>query len=438
MIQKHPTSLTRREWEDPRVRVHPLDGRLFLRAAVHPFDAIILNFPSPSTLELNRFFTVEFFREAARVLAKGGVLSFSMAGSEAYLSPEVRDLNVSLIRSVKEVFPTVLVIPGATNFILASIATPPVSLAERLATRLKNRKIATRFLTEYHIRQKLAAGRLEWLRSSLRGGGKIPLNRDAWPSGLYYAIAYWNAQFHPSFQAVWAAVGKLRLWPIAILSLLFSLAGGIVLRRKKGKGREKWVPVYAAATTGFFGSAMVILVIFSFQTICGYAYQWIGLLIAAFMAGLAAGSWHMTRRQGKIRHPRKALGVVEISILGGTAGAWSLLALFYARPEGIEGVLLTQVGFLLLSGISGMLVGLEFPLCGRIFSGMGEGAGRSGGVLYGADLLGAWAGSLGVGVILVPVLGIFQTIATVLLVKITSLSFWAVWMMPKSERGRPS
>jgi spermidine synthase len=437
MIQRHPTSLTRREWEDPRVRIHPLDGRLFLRTAVHPFDAIILNLPSPSTLELNRFFTVEFFREAVGVLAKGGVLSFSIAGSEAYLSPEVRDLNVSLIRSVKEVFPTVLVIPGTTHFILASLAAAPsVSLAERLAARLKDRKMATRFLTEYHIRQKLAAGRLEWLRSSLRGGGEIPLNRDAFPSGLYYAIAYWNAQFHPFFQTVWAAVGNLHLWPIAIFFLLFSIAGGIALWKTKGKRREKWVPIYAAATTGFFGSAMVVLVIFSFQTICGYAYQWIGLLIAAFMAGLAVGSWHMTRRQEKIRQPRRALGAVEILILGGTAGAWSLLALFYSRPGGMEAVLLIQVGLLLLSGISGMLVGLEFPLCGRIFSGMGEGAGRSGGVLYGADLLGAWAGSLVVGVILVPVLGIFQTIATVLLIKITSLSFWAVSMMQKSERGR--
>jgi len=434
MIEKYPTSLTRREWEDPRLRIHLLDGRLYLKTATRPFDAVILNLPNPSTLELNRFFTVEFFREAAGVLRKGGVFSFHIAGSETYLSPEVRDLNATLIQSLKEVFPHVAIIPGTTHFILASLAADPtVSLMEMLVARLQDRRISTRFLTEFHIRQKLDAGRLEWLQSSLQGGGKTTLNRDELPSGLYSAIAYWNAQFHPSFQTAWSAAGRIRLWHIAVLLLLFSLAGGFALRKGKGAARGKWVPIYAVTTTGFFGSAMVVLTIFSFQTIYGYAYQWIGLLIAAFMVGLAMGSWQTTRLQGKILHPRRTLAAVEISILLGTVGAGSLLAVFYSH-QGLTGnTLLVQGSFLLLSGLAGVLVGLEFPLSGRIFSGMGEGVARSGGTLYAADLLGAWVGSLGVGVILVPVLGIFQTLAAILLLKITSLFFCARWMRVTKE-----
>ena len=434
MIHKYPSALTRREWEDPRVRIHLLDGRYYLKTAARPFDTIILNLPSPSTLELNRFFTVEFFREAAGVLRKGGVLSFHIAGSEAYLSPEVRTLNATLIRSVQEVFPAVSVIPGTTHFILASMAAnPTASLVETLVARLKNRRISTRFLTEFHIRQKLDPGRLEWLQSSLRGAEKKPLNRDGLPSGLYSAIAYWNAQFHPSFQTVWSRVGEIRLWHIAVLLLLFSLAGGFAFRKRKDKAGGKWVPIYAVATTGFFGSAMVVLTIFSFQTIYGYAYQWIGLLIAAFMVGLALGSWQMVRLQEKISNPRRTLGAVEIAILLGTVGAWSLLGVFYSR-HGLPGnPLPIQGSFLFLSGMAGFLVGLEFALSGWIFSGMGEGIARSGGALYAADLLGAWMGSLGVGVILVSVLGIFQTLAAILLLKITSLFFCALWMRMTKE-----
>ncbi len=434
MIHKYPSSLTRREWEDPRVRIHLLDGRYYLKTAAPLFDTVILNLPSPSTLELNRFFTVEFFREAAGVLRKGGVLSFHIAGSETYLSPEVRNLNVTLIRSLQEVFPAVSVIPGTTHFILGSqSADPTVSLVETLVARLKDRRISTRFLTEFHIRQKLDARRLEWFQSSLRGAETTSLNRDALPSGLYSAIAYWNAQFHPSFQTVWSRIGKVRLWHITILLLLFSMAGGFALRKRKGKAREKWVPIYAVATTGFFGSAMVVLTIFSFQTIYGYAYQWIGLLIAAFMVGLAAGSWQMVRLQEKIPNPQRTLGAMEISILLGTVGAWALLAVLYSRHGLTGNTLPIQGSFLFLSGVAGLLVGLEFALSGRIFSGMGEGAARSGGILYAADLLGAWVGSLGVGVILVPVLGIFQTLATILLLKITSLFFCVLWMIKNSE-----
>src|SRR5512139_1828624 len=68
-----------------------------------------------------------------------------------------------------------------------------------------------------------------------------------------------------------------------------------------------------------------------------------------------------------------------------------------------------KIAFLLMSLISGFWVGLEFPLSGRVFAGSEEGAGRTAGILYASDLLGAWAGALLVGVVFIPVLGILQT-----------------------------
>ena len=63
MIRENLTPLTRPEIENPRLRIHNLDGRLFIKTAPEKFDGIILNLPSPSTLELNRYYTVEFFSE---------------------------------------------------------------------------------------------------------------------------------------------------------------------------------------------------------------------------------------------------------------------------------------------------------------------------------------------------------------------------------------
>jgi len=80
------------------------------------------------------------------------------------------------------------------------------------------------------------------------------------------------------------------------------------------------------------------------------------------------------------------------------------------------------LGFLLLSIISGFWVGLEFPLGSRIFLSGGEGVGRTAGVLYASDLFGAWAGSLMVGVIFIPVLGIMPTLGAVILLKLASFS----------------
>jgi predicted membrane-bound spermidine synthase len=86
--------------------------------------------------------------------------------------------------------------------------------------------------------------------------------------------------------------------------------------------------------------------------------------------------------------------------------------------------------FLLLSGLSGFLVGLEFPLSSNIFLGRGGGVTRTAGILYAADLFGAWGGSLLVGVLFIPVLGILQTCAVILFLKLASLSLIVVSHRP--------
>jgi len=422
LIKKNLTTLTRPEIENPRVHIHNLDGRLFLKTTAQKFDGIILNLPSPSTLELNRYYTVEFFREVFGALRDKGILAFSLPGSQTYLSPEIRDLNLSLIKSLKEIFPAVYVLPGEVNFILASAYAdtgPP--LPESLTAGLRERKITTRFLTEFQIRNRLENQRLKWLEDSLRRGGQVRLNRDASPSGLYYGLAYWNAQFHPRLQTFWGGVKGLHLWHLASLILLV-VSAALLFHRKRSRHRPQRALVWVVATTGFFGIAFSVLAIFSFQTLYGYAYQWIGLLIAAFMGGMTLGSWTMTRALEKIRNFALALMGVEIlMILLATLGM-ALLAFFYSFGLAPKLQATVKFGFLLLCGMAGCLVGLEFPLSGSLFSGSGEGVGRAAGILYAADLCGAWAGSLWVGVLLVPVLGILHTCAVVIFLKLASLA----------------
>ena len=50
------------------------------------------------------------------------------------------------------------------------------------------------------------------------------------------------------------------------------------------------------ATTGFSGMVCDLLIVLLFQTIYGYVYRYVGLIIAAFMAGLALGGWAVMRR----------------------------------------------------------------------------------------------------------------------------------------------
>jgi spermidine synthase len=422
LIKENLTPLTRPEIENPRVHIHTLDGRLFMKTTAKKFDGILLNLPSPSTLELNRYYTVEFFSEIFRALNGHGILALSIPGSETYLSPELRDLNLCLIRSLREIFPSLYVIPGDVNFIMAC-PTPEAGplLPKRLITRLQDRKITTRFLTEFQIRLKLNTQRQKWLEDSLQRGGAVKVNRDGNPAGLYYGISYWNAQFHPFLQIFWDRAGRLRLWHCA-LPLLLLIGGILAFPRRRRRDWTKGALIWIVATTGFFGIAFSVLFIFSFQTLYGYAYQWIGLLIASFMVGLAWGSWTMTRALEKIRKFVLILAGVEILMIFFAALGMILLAIFYSPELGRRILTTMRWAFLLLSGIAGYLVGLEFPLASRIFSSNGERVGWTAGILYGSDLFGAWAGSLLVGVLLVPVFGILQTCAVIIFLKLASLS----------------
>lgn len=426
LIRENPTPLTRKELADPRVRIHILDGRFYVKGTPQKFDGMIMNLPGPSTLELNRFYTVEFFREVSLLLEEEGILALSVPGSETYLAPEVRDLNLSLLETLRQVFPSVAILPGDINLLLASPSQflGPLS-AERLLARMQERKIETQFLGESQIRRKLEKERQEWLRDSLDRGETVRLNRDSTPAGLYYGIAYWNARFHPSLQVFWSLIGRLRLWHFGLLPLI--LAWVVFAWRKKGNpGKSKRVLIWVTASTGFFGTAMSILLIFSFQTLYGYAYQWIGLLVAAFMVGLAIGSWGMTRAPMGVPKLNLFLIGAEILIVLSAVSGILLLNLFYAAGAEKLGLWVVKAGFLLLSMISGFWVGIEFPLASMIFSSGGEGIGRTAGILYASDLFGAWAGSLLVGVVLVPVLGMIQTVVAVIFMKLASLALLAI------------
>ncbi|MBI5490683.1 MAG: spermidine synthase [Deltaproteobacteria bacterium] len=71
-----------RPYSDPRVSAHVTDGRAFMQRASGPYDLVIFALPDSlasfsnlSNIRLESFlFTVESFRQAARLLAKDGVL----------------------------------------------------------------------------------------------------------------------------------------------------------------------------------------------------------------------------------------------------------------------------------------------------------------------------------------------------------------------------
>jgi len=426
-----PTPLTQTELNNPRVLVKHVDGRLLVRERIwesppspeERYDLVILNLPYPSTLQLNRFYTLEFFGMLRGLLAEEGILVVGCPGTLTYMSDELRDLNAMAYRTLSGVFPYVRPIPGDLTLWLASPSDELVKASvDGLAERWTGRGLETQLLTASHIRLRLDQRYLDWFWASLdetEGHGKSLVNRDLHPVGLFYGLSYWNALFSPGLARVFAVAGRLKLWMLGV-----PVVGGILLflaiLKLTGKGRGAIVPI-AIATTGFTGMTADLIIIFAFQTLYGYVYHWIGLVITAFMAGLSLGSLLMTRRLAKLERERPALLRLELALVL----FWLLLPIVLGTLYShiTHPLIFSSIQWLLLAlnALAGFLVGSQFPLANKMWLKGREGLRGTTGALYASDLLGAFVGSVAVSVVLIPVLGILETCLLAAVLKLGSL-----------------
>jgi len=94
---------------DARLHVQLADGRYFLKRTDQRYDVILANVPAPLSSLMNRFFTVEFFREAKSAMNPTGVLITSVLAAANYPGESVGRLSGSILRTLEAAFAEVLV-----------------------------------------------------------------------------------------------------------------------------------------------------------------------------------------------------------------------------------------------------------------------------------------------------------------------------------------
>jgi spermidine synthase len=425
-VEMFPTPLTLNEMSDPRLRVESVDGRLLVKRkssdATEPYDLVIVNLPYPSTLQLNRYYTVEFFQMVRSILSEGGVVVIRSPGSLSYMSDELRDLNRTAYHTMRAVYPHVRPIPGDLTLWLASTSEELTTLPlETLIERWEDRGIETHMVTVPYIRLRLDQMRLDWFWGALseEGGKRVSLvNQDLHPVGLFYGLSYWHALFSTELTGVFSSLGRLNLWSLVLVIMGCSLLMFTVVRLT-GKARGSVVPIVIAAT-GFTGMTTDIVMIFAFQSLYGYVYHWIGLFITAFMAGLSLGGLLMTRGLNRIVKERRALLRLEIAMILFWVVVLVVLSTLYAGSF-LGGSGWSQGILLVMNAAGGFLVGSQFPLANQMLLKGRDKTKGSAGILYASDLVGAFLGSIVVSVALIPVLGILRTCLLAAVLKLGSL-----------------
>ena len=266
------------------------------RPATSGYDVIIVNLPDPQTAQLNRFYTLEFFDEASRRLTDSRSPGAPTRGSEDYLSPGLADFLRSIHKTLRAVFPEVAVIPGETiHFLAARRKGALPSDADELLARLRERHLATRYVREYYLPFRMMPDRVADLeaqiqpaaanagQSRFRAGGLLfqpGVVERPFPARIRRGVPGAGArQFRRGRGGAGGAAGVSR-WPW-------------------GGAAPAAQAALATAAMGFTMIGLEILLLLAFQAIYGCVYQQLAMVIGAFMAGMAAGSWLALCRGGR-------------------------------------------------------------------------------------------------------------------------------------------
>ena len=397
-------------FSDPRVHIIFQDGRAFLQRAKKTYEMIILNLPDPSTAQLNRFYTIEFFLEVQKKLAPGGVFSFRVSSAENYISAELQQYLSTLYRTIHSAFPEVEIVPGDTNIFLAS-AQPLSIQSDELGRKIKAYNLNNTYVSTHFLFSRLDPRRIKMLKDKISfDGGRT--NLDFVPVSFFFHSLLWSTQFQDIDVKVMTFLARLSsFWTLDFPLLIFLLVLIFFWIRRRKTGFFM-IPLLVL---GFSTIVIEIILIIWFQALYGYLYGRIALLLSCFMLGLFLGSWLSSRRRTS---SYRELIVIQ-------AGLVLLLMIFQLflhskPPEASAFVYLLLVGFL-----AGNLFIVSNNLYLREKTNYGLG--------YGLDLIGSFLGALVTSSFMIPLIGL-----PVLLKYLTLInSFCLVFLIghPRGQSG---
>lgn len=356
-----------------RVNIIHQDPRIFLNRKQEGYDMILVNAPSPSSAELNRYFTLEFYELIKSRMSPGAILSVSIPAAGNYMNEASRGLHSVTWHTLHRVFSHVRIVPGEKDYFLASDS----DLSQSILAGLEARGIENRYVNPYYFREDLAKARSELITRDLHADPVI--NRDLRPYSYLQSLNLWMSQF--------AFDGRIILFSLMGMVLLaFIFFGPLNLGLFAG---------------GFTSSSVVFLLMIWMQVVYGFIYQMTGVVFAVFMTGLAIGS------QNRLLFYKNSTFRGFLTIQA-AIGAFCILlaAVIHFIPSSTNWTVILLI--LILVAGSGLLTGIHFSLSACLRK---SGFLQSSGEAFSADLIGS---AIGIGLVAVYVMPYFGLVNTAL------------------------
>ncbi len=437
MVRPHLAERDARALADARVRVIHGDPRYVIRAAGRTYDLVWGQFPSPASALAARFYTVGFYEQLADRMAPDGVLAFSTDTSPAELRGESAECTGAIYHTLKRVFGEVIVGWGSSPLVLACLADDVLTVdRDALASRLASRAVPPGYFhpQDFAMSDQLDPDLVAQRRSELEQLDHPTISTDFRPGIYLLWLERWEQQLRDRASrdlrrvdephemhrpGLFSRLADMRLGPaigVFAVALLAWLAYRTV-RRGHARGLVGGLVLGSIGTTGLAAMAGEILILHAVQALCGYVYEQVGAIMALFMLGLACGGVLGRRFLSGRRRRLLVLAAVDAILAGLT------LALPYAfrAVDALAASWVTTTTAYGLAVALGMACGAGFVMAAAAHVSAVGRTERTAGPVDAADHLGACLGALLMGVVLIPVWGLWITSQILAGLKIASV-----------------
>jgi len=403
--------------KDHRLEVIFDDALPFLRETDQSFDVIIINLPNPSTVLLNRFYTIEFFAAAKQKLDQDGLLALYLTSLTNYSSPGLEDLTASVYQSLKRNYSSVVVLPEDNMLYIATdeeINYGPWPLQERF----NQYNLENKLVTKDYIYYRLTNDQVSQTLTNFKDNQTASPNTIRRPVGYWHQNLFWLSSYHPKLTNFLSFTTEITLPRIIIASLIlffviFYSLDVLIKKKERILATLTIIPEFSLL-------AVEIVFIFLFQIIYGYLYHRLSLIITMILLGIAIGTWLASYviAQGKVKYAYLLRLYFVISLY-----FVALALIIVYGPEALE----IPVFFYWLVFAAGFLVGLEFPWANKFYLQLKLKPDKKTNTIYSADLFGSALGAILTSIFLLPILGFTRTL--VVLALLNFLAFVALFFL---------
>ena len=389
-------------YKDKRVNNYFEDGRLFVNRKLKMksvYDVIYISLPDPATAFTNRYFTDEFIKDCKSVLSDTGIYMCEVTSAENYFNREVSSFSGSIYKTLKNNFKRIAITPGEKNiFIAGSEHSSVTDDFYKLIIRYNSFETSSGFPSS-GFRTVFLPERLEFTSDSLeKSAAKI--NRDYEPVTYFYNLMLWSnyagALYLKSLLRIHIG-GISILWIPLIWLFLYRLCYTIIY--PSNNKEIGWNSIMSMSVLGGISMALEIMFLYLYQSLFGYVFEKIGVLVAVFMLGLGGGA--LTSKL--IRFVDTRLSYLMAGLFG-VVGIWIKISEHIVRAPNIN-----ELSFYMIITVTGFFTGLTFAISLAMNNNVTRDISAATGHIDAADHIGASIGSFIVGSLMMPMFGFSNT-----------------------------